>query len=254
MLGAGIAQVLAQALVPLLAAGLLGTTVVPPTPNVGFDYQLGGVTKPAAGVKIVVRDRTAKPAKGCYNVCYLNAFQTQPDALGWWRKKHFGLVLKRRGKPVVDGDWGEWLLDTRKPRKLAAVVKSWIDRCARDGFDAVEFDNLDSWSRSHRLLKRKHNKAYAKLLVKRAHKAGLATGQKNWAGLKGTRLGFDFAIAEECGRYRECGRYVREYGTRVYVIEYRRKDFDKTCDRWGDRLSVILRDRELRSHGVHRAC
>ncbi|MFT4010383.1 MAG: endo alpha-1,4 polygalactosaminidase [Nocardioidaceae bacterium] len=237
-----------------MVVALVSAAIALPTPNVGFDYQLGGVATPSPEVRLVVRDRTAKPAKGRYNVCYVNGFQTQPGARRWWRKHHFGLVLKRHGKPVVDAGWGEWLLNTRKPRRLVKVVGPWIDRCARDGFDAVEFDNLDSWSRSRQLLKPKHNKAYAKLLTKRAHKAGLAVGQKNWAGLKGTGLGFDFAVAEECGRYSECGRYVKEYGDRVYVIEYRRKDFDKTCEHWGDRLSVILRDRDLSPDGVHRAC
>ena len=48
---------------------------------------------------------------------------------------------------------------------------------------AVELDNLDSWTR-------------------------------------GRGLGYDFAVAEECGRWRECGAYVEDYGRHVLVVEY----------------------------------
>lgn len=88
----------------------------------------------------------------------------------------------------------------------------------------------------------------------RAHLVGLAVAQKNWAEWDGRRVGFDFAIAEECGRWRECGSYVDHYVSRVLVVEYRRRDFDRTCSRWGARLSVVLRDRELTPDGVRRWC
>ena len=67
-------------------------------------------------------------------------------------------------------------------------------------------------------------------------RAGLAAGQKNLAGFDGRRVGYDFAVAEECGRYRECGSYVAHHGRRVIVIEYRRVDFDWTCARYGPSL------------------
>src|SRR5206468_2676945 len=98
--------------------------------------------------------------------------------------------------------------------------------CAAKGFDAVELDNLDSFTRSHGLLKRRQALAFARLLVSRAHAAGLAAGQKNLAGYDGRQVGYDFAIAEECGRYRECAGYTRFYGRRVIAVEYRRQDFD----------------------------
>ena len=61
--------------------------------------------------------------------------------------------------------------------------------------------------------------------MRAAHRAGLSVGQKNLAGLDGTRIGFDFAVAEECGRYRECRRYLAAYGDQVLAIEYRARDF-----------------------------
>jgi hypothetical protein len=40
----------------------------------------------------------------------------------------------------------------------------------------------------------------------------------------------------------------------VLVIEYRRQDFAKTCAAYGDRLAVVLRDRDLTPDGVRRFC
>jgi hypothetical protein len=226
-------------------------------PAEDVDYQLGGVWDGVPDeVGIVVRDRKAEPLADRYNVCYVNGFQTQPDERRFWRERHWRLVLKDEGKPVVDSAWGEWLLDIRtrdKRRALARIVGRWTDRCAADGFDAVEYDNLDSFSRSHRLIKREHAKAFARLLGRRAHDAGLPAGQKNWAEWDGSAV-FDFAVAEECGRWRECGSYAASYGDHVLSIEYRREDFRRTCNGYGERWPVVLRDLELTPGGRHDWC
>jgi len=245
---------LAIAVVLLPAPADASVKPLPVGPDV--DYQLGGAAPVPGNVGIVVRDRHATPVGGRYNVCYVNAFQTQPDERRFWRA-HWRLVLKREGRPVVDSAWGEWLLDTRtaaKRGRIARIVGRWIDGCSASGFDAVELDNLDSWSRSRHLIRPRDDKALARRLVTRAHRAGLAVAQKNWAEWDGRAAGFDFAIAEECWRWHECGAYVRSYGSRVLVIEYRAADFDAACARWGSRLAVVLRDLELSPTGVHRWC
>ncbi|HEU5037107.1 MAG TPA: endo alpha-1,4 polygalactosaminidase [Nocardioides sp.] len=235
-------------LLPLLVLALpTGTNV---------DYQLGGAADVPDHVGIVVRDRTSAPTGDRYDVCYVNGFQTQPGQRGFWRH-HWRLVLKDGGTPVTDDAWGEWLLDVRtlaKRTALARIVGRWTQGCADDGFDAVEFDNLDSFTRSHHLVTRRQAAAYAALLVEAAHRAGLAAGQKNLAGFDGTRIGYDFAVAEECGRYRECDAYTDVYGDRVLAIEYRRQDFRWTCRHVGDDLAVVLRDRDLTPEGVHAWC
>lgn len=246
----------------MLSLLLVGIAAAPatasgPPQDAAWDYQLGGARAVPAAVGVVVRDREARPLPGAWNVCYVNAFQTQPGERRLWRERHWRLVLKDRGRPVVDEGWGEWLLDLRRPARRAAltrVVGRWIDRCAEDGFDAVELDNLDSFTRSHGLLRPRHAKAYARSLVERAHAAGLEVAQKNWAELDGASLGFDFAIAESCGRWRECGAYVRSYGARVLVVEYSRADFRRTCRQWGARVPVLLRDRALARDGLRRFC
>lgn len=259
------ASVLVLVLVPVVAVvAALGavapaaSAAVEPLPvGTDVDYQLGGARALPKHVGIIVRDRAAKPAPGRYNICYVNGFQTQENEQAFW-DEHQNLVLHdASGEPVEDEAWNEFLLDLRttaKRKALATIVGRWTKGCARHGFDAVEFDNLDSFTRSDGLMTRKQGIAYARLLVGAAHDAGLAAGQKNLANFDGTKAGYDFAVSEECGRYDECAAYVAHYGRRVLAIEYRDQDFEKTCEKFGRRLPVVLRDRDLSPGGVHTWC
>lgn len=247
-------------------AGAAPAIVLPPA-NARFDYQIGGAYTPAGAVRIVDRDRTERPARGRYGICYVNAFQTQSGEVRWWKAKHGRLLLRAHGGFVVDSAWNEILLDTStasRRRALAAIVGGWIDGCKAAGYQAVEPDNLDSWTRSNAGLSRADNLAYASLLIARAHAAGLAIAQKNTAelGRSGQAMGFDFAIAEECAVYHECARYSRPYGDRVYEIEYTdnggRRNFRAACRARGVAISIIYRDRHVVAKGrpgyVSRAC
>ncbi|ROP42775.1 hypothetical protein EDC03_2060 [Pseudokineococcus lusitanus] len=234
--------------------------VAPPPVGARFDYQLGGAYAPAAGVGVVVRDRTAPPAPGRYSVCYVNAFQTQPQEAGWWTARYPSLVLRDgRGRPVEDAGWpGELLLDTRTAATrgaLATLVGRWLDGCADKGYRAVELDNLDSWLRSGDRLTTAGNLAYAQLLVRRAHSRGLAVAQKNAAGLTRSQVrtaGFDFAVAEECEAYDECGAYTWVHGRHVLEVEYAdggREAFRAACAARGHVVPVLLRDRDVLPRG-----
>jgi Glycoside-hydrolase family GH114 len=250
--------------VPVRPAGA-GTprAVTAPPANGTFDYQIGGAYAPAAGVTIVDRDRGASPVGGRYNICYLNAFQTQPEDASFWTGQHPDLLLTgSNGKPVMDPDWpGEMLLDTSTAAKrtaIAAIENQWIDGCASKGFQAIEPDNLDTFTRSGRRLTQANNVAMATLLATHAHGAGLAISQKNTTELGSTgktQVGFDFAIAEECQEFDECGAYTGPYGAKVYEIEYTDADnaaalFRAACAARGATISVILRDRDMLPAGA----
>lgn len=260
----------------LIAQPAAADWTLPPA-NGKFDYQIGGDYPLPPGVRVVSRDWFAGTAPtDAYGICYVNAFQTQPnepdvdrpDEQDRWPAH---LVLTALGD---DPNWdGEYLIDLSTPEKrteAAAWVKQMTQACANKGFLAVEFDNLDSWTRfqdsplaAQPPFGRAEAVAYAALLVADAHALGLAAAQKNTAELSQSearsQIGFDFAIAEECGRWKECGRYRANYGNLVYVIEYRKKDFRADCKKkLRKRLSIVLRDMNVTQPGsgtyVYRAC
>ena len=155
-----------------------------------------------------------------------------------------------------DPEWGgEFLVDISTPprrQRAARHVAPMVERCARKGFDAVEFDNLDSWTRfdgeGSDAPELPFSKAdaidYAELLTDHAHSQHLAVGQKNTPQL-GRRnsldvVGFDFAIAEQCGQYDECDRYRSVFGNGMIDIEYGRSGFRAACAAVGRTVSVVL--------------
>jgi len=225
-----------------------------PPANGGFDYQLGGAYAPPAGVSIVVRDRTESPAPGIFSICYVNGFQIQPEDESFFMTMHPDVILRDSGgDPVIDADWDEMLLDTStdaKRREIATIVGARIAGCRASGFDAIEIDNLDSYTRSQNRLDEDDAVAMIRLFADRAHDEGMAIAQKNAAELVDRRsaMGTDFVIAEECNEYSECGDYTAVYGTAVLVVEYSSSAFAAGCAAFPG-LSIVLRDRDLVGKG-----
>lgn len=245
---------------PTATTTATSTKVQLPPAGGRFDYHLGGAYRPASSVRIVGRDRTAGPVPGVYSICYVNAFQSQPEDSAFWTGSRSDLLVRSTdGLPVEDPDWpGEFLLDTSTAARrvgVATVVDGWIDDCAQRGFQAVEPDNLDSWTRSHGALTMADNVAMATLLVAHAHSRGLAVAQKNTIELGSAgrnQVGFDFAIVEECQVYAECDGYTRVYGDQVIEIEYTDNPwaaYIAACTARGARVPVILRDRDVVPRG-----
>ena len=231
------------------------SVTLPPVNGV-FDYQIGGAYPPSAAVDVVVRDRDVDPAPGKYNICYVNVFQTQADEARFWTGTHRDLLLKSAdGKYVSDADYpGEYVLDTSTKAHrtaIATIVDDWIADCADKGYQALDPDNQDSWTRSKGLLTREDNIAMATLLAARAHAAGLAIAQRNtpeFGSAGRSTIKFDFAIVEECQFYRECDGYLETYGSRVFEIEYSdqpRRAYTTACATQGKKISVTLRDRDV---------
>ena len=252
-----------------------GTTTSSPTPTgsvsitiaqdyrplpteVGVDYQLGGGYDLADGVEIVVRDSTDSPAGGLYSICYINAFQTQPQDAELWLTERAELILRDdNGDPVIDPGWpDEMILDisnTKNRITIASIFGEAIAGCASDGFDAVEFDNLDSWTRSGGALIEQNSVEVAIALVDFAHSSGLAAGQKNSAEL-GERgrdeVGFDFAVTEECAQFEECDEFRDVYKDAVINIEYTDaldRPWAEVCADPSTPDMTVLRDRDLQT-------
>lgn len=151
------------------------------------------------------------------------------------------------GQPVFDPDWpDEALLDTGSEdsrQRIADRLAPLIAGCAEAGFDAVEFDNLDSYTRSGGRLTLEDNLALARLLSTEAHGRGLAVAQKNTPEAVDAASGvFDFAIAEDCGAFDECAAYTQPYDV-VLDVEYASSDeFAGLCAAGAVPSTVIRRD------------
>lgn len=249
--------------------------VLPPTSGV-FDYQLGGAYDELdlgdgpVGIDVVVRDSTAEPLAGAYSVCYVNGFQTQPDDADLWSQHEDLLLHDADGELVIDPEWpDEFVLDpgTSGQRDgIVDVIGPVIDGCAAGGFDAVEIDNLDTWTRFDEI-DAEGAHALAAAYVARAHDAGMAIAQKNAAEITEFAhddLGFDFAVTEECGVWQECASYTDVYGDHVLQIEYpgaledEGMTFDQVCELPDRAPLTILRDLDLVAAGdddyAYRAC
>lgn len=257
----------AVAAAALAASGLVATAgtasaaVTLPPAAAAWDYQIGGAYTPPSGVKIVTRDNSASAASGLYNICYINAFQINPGLDGEWSSDL--LLRDANGNKVTDPDWRETLLDIRtadKRTRVAAKINGIIDSCASKGFQAIEPDNYDSFSRSKNLINTTNAQDYIKLLSSHAHAKGLAIAQKNTPELAGNRSanGLDFAVAEECGQYTECDSYTGPFGNRVIDVEYTNSGLSKVCGSWKGTISIVQRDVDVVPAGdsgyVRRTC
>jgi glycosyl hydrolase family 114 len=247
---------------PGAAGGATARMLTLPPTGGGFDYQLGGAYALPAGVAVVSRDMSDSPLPDVYSICYVNAFQTQPDAD--WTGARDALILRdRRGAKLRDPDWpDEYFLDISVASKRSAlvdIVGGWIEECAAKGFDAVELDNLDSFTRADELLSVDETLAYARELLGIAHANMLGVAQKNTAEQSALfhEAGFDFSVAEECYAYEgDCELYTDAYGARVFDVEYSVAAFERGC-RAATLPQPILRDEELVPPGpgyVRRSC
>ena len=165
-------------------------------------------------------------------------------------RDHPTLLLRDgSGALVIDTQWNEALFDVSTPQKraeLLTVIGAWIDGCAASGFDAVEIDNLDSYSRSTGLLTRDQAVLMIALFADRAHARGLAIAQKNASELVPRRaeMHTDFVVSEECNHFAECDVYRGGYGEHVLMIEYDRASFTRGCAAY-PQDSIVLRDLNL---------
>ncbi len=124
----------------------------------------------------------------------------------------------------------------------------------REGFDAVDLDNLDSFTRSRGLLDLEDDARPGE----RAGPGGARprarprAEERRRAPRRVPARCFDFALVEECAPYDECAAYLDAYDRHVYAVEYtdaQDETFGEACERWGGRIGLTLRDRDLQPAG-----
>lgn len=157
-------------------------------------------------------------AKGAHAACYLNA-----GAWEDWRPDAGDFPSWVLGNGY--DDWpGERWIDIRQLPTLAPIFHARMELCRTKGFEAVEFDNVDSYTHPTGFpLTADHQLIFNIFLADLAHQHGLSAGLKN--DLEQVPIlswFYDWALNEECFEYGEChllSPFVQQ-GKAVFIIEY----------------------------------
>ncbi len=197
-----------------------------PELQTSWQWQLQGRIDTSVDVQMYDVDAFDVPARivdrlhddGRAVVCYVSAgsWETwRPDA-----DRFPDEILGRE----LDGWPGERWLDIRRIGGLAPILRARIDRCARKGFDGIEFDNVEGYAnRTGFPLTAGDQLRFNVWLANQAHRSGLSVALKNDLGQVEELLPyFDFAVNEECFTYDECDRLTAfvEAGKAVFGVEY----------------------------------
>jgi hypothetical protein len=197
-----------------------------PTPGTSWQWRLQGRIDRSFDVDMYDVDGFEVPRgvvaklhdEGASVVCYISA-----GAWERWRPDAGRFPRLVRGKP--NGWPGERWLDIRRRAMLRPIMERRLDMCARKGFDAVEFDNVEGYAnRTGFPLRGFHQLRYNVMLANEAHRRGLSALLKNDLGQIRTLLPyFDAALNEQCHQYDECARLdpFVDAGKAVFGVEYR---------------------------------
>jgi len=133
-------------------------------------------------------------AQGRRVICYISVGSWED-----WRPDASQFPAEVLGKDY-EGWPGEKWLDIRRIDLLAPIMRARLDLCRAKGFDAVEPDNIDSYTSDTGFpLTYNHQKAYNIWLANEAHARGLSIGLKNDDEQVADLLPyFDWALTEDC--------------------------------------------------------
>jgi hypothetical protein len=148
-------------------------------------------------------------------VCYLSAGTWEdwrPDA------KRFPSVV--RGHEL--SDWpGERWLDIRQRAVLKPILSDRANACKKAGFDAIDWDNVDGFTQESGFdISSNDQLTYNRMLADITHGLGLSAGLKNdLTQISQLQPHFDFAVNEQCAKFRECDLLLPFSNARKAVIE-----------------------------------
>jgi hypothetical protein len=184
------------------------------TKNVGV-YDIDGWNNSAAEV-------AALHARGLKVVCYMDAGTYEPS-----RPDSASFPASLKGAAVA-GWPGELWLDVRPSgadfAMLQSIMSTRFALCRSKGFDAVEPDNIDSYTNSPGFPTTAQDQiAYNEWIADTVHGLGMAVVQKNDLDQIATLLPhFDALLDEQCNKNNECALlspYVKA-GKPVWDAEY----------------------------------
>jgi len=173
--------------------------------------------------------------RGGYAICYVDAGSIEsyrPDYPRFvrWNRRHGHSLLGKPFSPIFNDERYANIGGVRQRAFLRRMMGRRVAKCRRAGFDAVEFDVVDSWETPKRVsgwkISYRDQIAYNRALARIGHRNGLAVGLKNdLEQIPDLIRHFDFAIDEQCFQYHECNRLERfvDAGKPVFEVEYRLK-------------------------------
>jgi len=241
---------------PTASASASAKRVWHPRPGISWQIQLQGKVSTRHAARVYEIDGLDNPAslvralhaKGRRVICYFSA-GTYED----FREDRDLIPASARGKPLKDFPDEQWL-DVRQIEQLRPVIEARLDTCARKGFDAADFDNVDGYANDSGFpLTGADQLRFNRFLAAEAHERGLAAGLKNDLGQIPQLVGdFDFQVNEQCFQYNECRRllpFIRR-DKAVFHIEYERRpsSFCRQARRY--RFSSVYKKLDLRSFRI----
>ena len=177
-------------------------------------------------------------ARGAHAICYLSAGTAErfrpdyPRYVAFDRAHHHSLIGKPFSCRFPDEHWLN-LANGRGQRDfILRRVAARTEKCARAGFDGVEYDVVDAYAQGRRVTgwhtTAREQLVFDRALARIAHRHGLSAGLKNDLGqVPRLEPDFDFAINEQCFQYRECTnnpapgyRAFTRAGKAVLQVEY----------------------------------
>ena len=183
----------------------------------------GGNTDNAAAV-------TAIHAAGARTICYFSAGTDEP-----FRPDHQfyvdfdtacdGCLFGKSVGGFHEEHWLDINNDQGQRTFILGRVAARLDRCKADGFDAVEFDNVEAYANPTGLrISEATQLLFNASLANLAHARGLTAALKNDLGQIAELVPyFDMAINEQCQQFDECAALDRflDVGKAVFQVEYK---------------------------------
>ena len=219
-----VATLMAVAIIPA-AGSAAAADWWTPEPGQSWQIQIGSVPKTVMDVDVYDVDLFETPqslirqmqADDIRVICYFSAGSYEN-----WRPDQDRFAKADIGKRL--GNWpGEWWIDIRS-QNVRSIMADRMQMAVDKGCDAVDPDNVDAFSNKNGLgLTADDQLEYNQWLADAAHERGLAVGLKNdLEQVAELADSFDFAVNEQCVKYRECDLLAPfvDAGKPVYHIEY----------------------------------
>ncbi len=176
--------------------------------------------------------------RGAHAVCYMSAGTAErfrPDYdkyVAFDEGHHHSLIGKPFSRRFPNEYWVNLKNGSGQRDFVLGRIEARTEKCARAGFDGVEYDVVDAYAQGHKVtgwrVSAQDQLLFDRALARIAHRNGLSVGLKNDIGQVPTlQPRFDFAINEQCFEYRECTdnpspgykAFIRA-GKPVFQVEY----------------------------------